>query len=121
MNLPADLHVNKPAKVELTVSDNLQRWDKVGRVHEVLLRIRIMNTTELDLLVFRFNSRVLPDSLLRKINQMYRMSAPRYRTGSGYWFIYRLEGKHWPKRGSNRLEVTLTKRVALPQVFGDYN
>ena len=119
MSLPADLHVNRPAKVKLTVSDNLQRWDKVDRVHEVLLRIRIMNTTELDHLVFRFNGQVLPDLLLRKINQMYRMSAPRYRTGSGYWFIYRLDRTHWPRQGQNSLEVTLTKRdpVALPQVF----
>jgi hypothetical protein len=49
---------------------------------------------------------------------MYRMSAPRYRTGSGYWFVFRLDCAHWPRRGSNRIEVELTKRdgAVLPPV-----
>ena len=119
MSLPADLHVNKPVRLDLTISDDLPRWSKVGRVHEVILRLRIMNATELDRLVFRLNGKILPNSLLRKINQMYRMSAPRYRTGSGYWFIFRLDDKHWPQNGNNRIEVTLTRRdpEALPQIF----
>ena len=110
MQLPADLTVNRPVRVSLNVSDDLRRWDKVGRVHEVLLRLRIMNTTELDRLKIRFNGQALPDSLLRKINEMYRMSAPRYRTGSGYWFVYRLDRAHWPTKGKNVVEVTLTRR-----------
>ena len=35
-----------------------------------------MNTTELDSIRFRLNGVDLPDELLRKINEMYRMSAP---------------------------------------------
>ena len=108
--LPAALEVEKPVALELAITDDLLRWDGVGRVHEVLLRLRIMNTTELDRLRFRLNGKVLPGSLLRKINQMYRMSAPRYRTGSGYWFVYRLDRDHWPRRGENTIEVTLIRR-----------
>ena len=46
-------------------------------------------------------------------------SAPRYRTGSGYWFIFRLDRAHWPRKGENTIEVTLTRRdpAAIPQVF----
>jgi len=112
MQLPVDLDLGVSARVNLAVSDDLPRWDKAGRVHEVMLRLRIMNTTELDRLTVRFNGKVLPESLLRKLNEMYRMSAPRYRTGSGYWFIYRLDHGRWPKRGNNVIEVTLTRRDA---------
>ena len=112
MQLPATLQVDKAKKVRFKVSDDLARWRKVGRVHEVLLRIRISDTTELDKLRFRFNGKELPDELLRKINQMYRMSAPRYRTGSCYWFIYRLHRTYWPRKGQNTVEVTLLKRDA---------
>ena len=90
----------------LTISDDLRKWDKVGRVHKVILRVRIMGTTELDEYTFKLNGKKLPEALLRKINQLYRMSAPRYRTGSGYWFIYELDEEHWPVKGDNILEIT---------------
>ena len=50
---------------------------------------------------------------------MYRMSAPRYRTGSGYWFIFTLDREHWPIQGTNTIEVALTTRDpgVTPQVF----
>lgn len=116
--LPADLGV-EPTTLTLHTSDDLPRWAKVGRVHEVLLRVRINNTTELDRLTFRFNGKELPSSLLRKINEMYRMSAPRYRTGSAYWFVFRLDQEHWPRKGENNLEITLTRRDpdVTPQAF----
>ena len=116
---PAPLQVTRPAKIQFNISDDLSRWHKTGRVHEVLLRVRIMNTTERDRLRFRLNGKELPAALLRIINEMYGMSAPRYRTGSGYWFVYRLDRTHWPKRGQNALEVTLLKRdsAVIPEVF----
>jgi hypothetical protein len=119
MQLPADLELNKPVRVKLPISDDLPRWHRVSRVHEVLLRMRVMNTTELDRLTFSLNGLPLPDSLLRKINEMYRMSAPRCRTGSGYWFVYKLDVPHWPKSGENILEVELLQRDpdVTPQIF----
>jgi hypothetical protein len=118
MELPAALELNKPTTIRFTISDDLPRWHTVGRVHEVLFRLRIMNTTEIDRLRFRLNGVELPDTLLRKLNEMYRMQAPRYRTGSGYWFIYRLDPAHWPQKGLNTLEVTLLKRdsAAIPDI-----
>ena len=117
--LPADLAVNVPVQLALTISDDLPRWEQVGRVHEVLLRVRIMNTTEIDQLRFQLNGVELPTHLLRKINEMYRMRAPRYRTGSGYWFIYQLDPSHWPQTGENILKVTLLLRDSdvTPQCY----
>ncbi len=119
MTLPVALELNKPTTVPFRISDDLPRWHKAGRVHEILLRLRIMNTTEIDRLRFRLNEVELPSSLLRKINQMYRMQAPRYRTGSGYWFVYRLNPAHWPRQGLNTLEVTLLERDSdiTPQIY----
>ena len=79
LQLPCTLAVKKPAKVNFLISDDLPRWHKDGRVHEVLLRVRLMSVTERDRLRFRLNGKELPSGLLRKINQMYRMTAPRYR------------------------------------------
>lgn len=110
MKLPADLELNEPTTVRFKISDDLPHWHQVERVHQVLLRVRIMHTTETDQLRFRLNDAELPNNLLRKINQMYRMQAPRYRTGSGYWWIYRLNPDHWPRQGENTLEITLLAR-----------
>ncbi len=110
MQLPVNLVVNKPTEVSFTISDDLARWHRAGRVHEVLFRVRVMGTTERDRLAFALNGKALPDALLRRINQMYRMSAPRYRVGSGYWFVYRLDKAHWPRKGANTLRVTLQRR-----------
>jgi hypothetical protein len=117
--LPAPLAVGRPVAVTFPVSDDLPRWAAAGRVHEVLLRLRVMNTTEIDRLEFRLNGAVLPETCLRRINEMYRMQAPRYRTGSGYWFVFRLDQRHWPLAGPNHLEVHLLHRDAAvtPEPF----
>ena len=115
--LPVKMEANKPVTAKFIVSDNLLRWDQVGRVHEVLLRIGIAGTTELDRISFSLNGNRLPESMLRKINQMYRMSGPRNRSGPTYWFIFRLDRAHFPQRGENALEVTLLERDT--DVLGD--
>ena len=117
--LPAALAPGGSARLDLPISDDLPRWRRAGRVHRVVLRLRIMNVTERDRFSFKLNGKVLPAALLRQINEMYRMSAPRYRTGSGYWFVFTLERPHWPRKGDNKVEVTLEKRDGgvSPEVF----
>ena len=115
--LPIEMAVNRPVTATFTISDNLPRWDKIGRVHEVLLRVGIAGTTELDRIRFSFNGKKLPESILRKINQMYRMSGPRNRSGPTYWFIFRLDRAYLPRQGENELEVTLLERD--PDVLGE--
>ena len=109
--LPRTLKMNQPVQVPLPIADDLDRWDKVGRVHEVLLRLRFISSTETDQVRFRFNGKELPDSGLRKINRYYSLRAPLFRVHS-YWFVWRLPREHWPERGSNKLEVTLLRRDA---------
>lgn len=110
MHLPVSLEPGAPAHIPFSISDDLPRWQTAGRVHEVLLRVRIMNATERDECVFMLNGHKLPQRSLRIINEMYRMKAPRYRTGSGYWFVFRLEPAFWPVKGANNLSITLQKR-----------
>lgn len=107
--LPVPLELNRPAAVEFTISDDLPRWDDVGRVYEALLRVRIQGTTELDRIEFRLNGRKLPASILRIINQMFWMSGPRG-AAQGYWFVFNLDRGHWPAKGANTLEITLLDR-----------
>lgn len=119
MQLTRDLHEGETETFTLIISDDLRKWDAVGRIHKVLLRVRIMGMTELDEISFKLNGKTLPDSSLRKINALYRMSAPRYRVGSGYWFIYDLDSEYWPVRGDNTLEIThdVVDKVPLEQTL----
>ena len=108
--LPRKLETERPVAVDLEIADDLPRWDRVGRVHEVLLRLRITGTTELDRLGFRLNGQVLPRERMRKINQIYTMRAPRRQRVVGYWFVFRPDRERWPRQGRNRIEVTLLER-----------
>ena len=47
------------------------------------------------------------------------MSAPRYRSHSSYWFIFRLDSDHWPKVGNNTVTVALHDRdpEATPSIY----
>ncbi len=107
--LPADLEEGAPVSITLPVADDLHGWAGSDRVHEVLLRVRITGTTELDEVSVSLNGKPLPDSARRKINHLYRMSAPRYRV-FGYWHVFRLDAERWPVRGDNAIEVTLDRR-----------
>ncbi len=119
--LPRELAKDEAVQVEFTISDDLKKWARADRVHEVILRVRVQETTERDRLRFSFNGRDLPVSSLRRINQMYVMKAPRYRV-FGYWLVFRLEQKHWPRPGRNLLEAELLQRdrqAAPPVVLRD--
>jgi hypothetical protein len=107
--LPLDLPEGQTVEVAFSISDDLPRWDQAGRVHQVLLRLRIAQATELDQYDFALNNKPLPAKLLRRLNQMYIMKAPRYRA-TGYWFIFRLDRSHWPIQGRNTLSVSLRQR-----------
>lgn len=116
-HLPAELEVDRPLSLEFRISDELPRWARTGRVHQVLLRIRLSHTTELDRIVFRLNGKPLPDSRLRKINEMFKLKIPRF-FQFGYWYVYKLDAAHWPARGLNHLEVELKQRdpEVTPQI-----
>jgi hypothetical protein len=110
--LPIELDVGTPAQVSLVISDDLPAMHDAGRLHEVLLRIGLAQNTELDRVLFRLNGAELPLETCRRINQMYRMHAPRHRGGPTYWYVFRLAVQLWPRRGDNTLEVTVLERDA---------
>tara|TARA_Y100001960_G_C13938416_1_gene477812 strand:- start:3 stop:467 length:465 start_codon:yes stop_codon:yes gene_type:complete len=110
MQLPADLQLEQPVALHLPISDDLSRWDAAGRIHEIILRIRVMRATEEDRFSFKLNNQDLPASTMRKINHTYQMSAPRFRSHSSYWFIFKLDRDHWPAMGDNSIEMTLHRR-----------
>ena len=107
--LPRTLQVDKPETFTFTISDDLPKWGDMGRVHEVALRVMLSAVSEIDKVTFKLNGKTLPDGLRRTINQMYRLRSPRHRI-FGYWFIFKLDGDHWPKQGENELEITLEHR-----------
>ena len=115
--LPIELSVGIPTHTEFTISDDLQKWNAVKRIHDVLLRINIVGITELDKLEFKLNGQKLPESCLRTINLMFRMSIPENRSIGGYLFIFRPDMQNWPVKGKNDLEITLLKRD--PDVITD--
>ena len=106
--LPVNLTLNKSETIEFDVSDDLHHWNKVGRVHEVVLRLALQKT-ELDSVEIKLNGQLLPDEFLRKINQMFWMIGPRGSQG-GYWYIYKLTKDYWPILGKNKIEVELIKK-----------
>lgn len=112
IQLPVAMEMDQPAQAHFVISDDLSLWAQSGQLHEVLLRIGIAQTTELDRIRFTLNGKDLGGQNLRRINQMYRMSGPRNRTGPSYWFVFRLDADHWPRKGKNKLEVTLVEKDA---------
>jgi hypothetical protein len=108
--LPVDLHEGASASAIIKVTDDLPRWGEAGRVHQVLLRLRLTEATELDRLRFRLNGKDLPESRLRKINEMFRMCAPRYLLIDNYWYVFDLDKEYWPVRGLTKVEVVLESR-----------
>ena len=110
LQLPVHLELDRPVQLHLPVSDDLPYWSERGRVHEVILRLRLMRATERDELSFKLNGAKLPAHLLRTINHTYQLSAPRFRSHPSYWYIFRLDRDHWPVPGDNAIEVTLHER-----------
>ena len=106
--------MGQTVRTNFDVSDDLEHWDGMDRVHEVLLRIRVVGYTEENVLQFTLNGNSL--QVTREINKMYMMSSPRYRIG-GQWFIFKLDKINWPKQGKNILETTLT--YVDPDILGD--
>ena len=109
MQLPASLSLEQPVALELPISDDLSRLGAAGRVHEVILRIRLMRATDRDRLSFKLNGDELPAHIMRKIDHIYQMTAPRYRSHSSYWFVFWLDEAHWPVQGNQRRRGHLTR------------
>ena len=107
--LPAELEVGRPVRLDFTISDDLPRWGFGGTGPSGAAEDPGEADDRVGPLAVSVERAELPEDSLRKINHMYKMHAPRQRI-SGYWFVYTLERGHWPKKGANRMEITLLER-----------
>ena len=87
----------------------------MGMVHEILLRIRLVDTTERDKIEVKLNGNVLPQDTLRKVINMYAMDAPQYRVTGACWYIFRLRDEFRPVKGNNIIEVNTVLRISPNQ------
>ena len=119
--LPAPLTTGQPARVTFAVSDDLPRQDEAGRLHRVLLRVRVTGVSERDRLTVRLNGAELPAAAGRIINLTANTSWTRHRV-AGYWYLFPLTADCWPRRGRNTLEVTLDEadpELTTPRALHD--
>ena len=72
-----------PLGIGLIISEDLARWNWIGRMHEVLLRFCVASHGVGPRLRFNLNGVEMPDALRLAINSMYMMAAPRFRV-DGY-------------------------------------
>lgn len=106
MQLPSSMEVNEPTSVQLRISDDIEKWSAASRIDEIILRVRVTNSTERDIYSVKLNGIPLPDSLRRTINTHYGKTS-QYGKLRGYFFVYHLNQQTWPVQGINEVEVTL--------------
>jgi len=108
--LPQNLENKKPVEARLRIADDLPRWEALGRVASVRLRVRLTNIEpSLNEVRIELNGRPLPDRMLKLTDLTYRL----YELGAinpyGYVYEYELPPEWYPKRGDNTIKVTLVK------------
>ena len=109
--LPIRLSEGKPLTLPFAIADDLPQWQALGRVKSVRLRVRVTSIEpSLDKLAIRLNGRNLPDSIRNDIDLHFRVLENMVVSPYGYILEYHLSPDHFPKKGTNQVEVTLLKR-----------
>ena len=109
--LPRELRQGESLEVPLRLADDVARWHALERVSAVRLRVRFSNfEPALNDVRLEFNGRVLPESILRKIDLHFHVVKAGAINPYGYVYEYHLTPEFHPKRGDNRVKVTLVKR-----------
>lgn len=109
--LPRELRQGESLEVPLRLADEIKAWHDLGRVSAVRLRVRFANLEPtLNEVQVEFNGSPLPESILRKIDLHFHALKTGAISPYGYIYEYLLPPEHHPKRGDNRIKVTLAKR-----------
>ena len=113
--LPQELAEGASTEVSFPMADDIEHWRKLGRVRSVVLRVRFGGIVpDIDRVRVEFNGEVLPDSILQKVDMTYRLVGQDSISHSigpyGYGYDYHLGPEFTPKKGRNRLKVTVLKR-----------
>ena len=115
--LPQQLPEGKPVILPLAVADDLPRWQALGRVKSVRLRVRVTSIEpSLDKLAVSLNGRNLPDAIRNDIDLHFRVLKNMAVGPYGYILEYHLPPDHYPRNGTNQVGVTLVKRD--PRISG---
>ncbi len=120
--LPQELGEGESTEVSFRVADDIEHWRRLGRIKAVVLRVRFGGIVPtVDQVRVEFNHRVLPDSILQKVDMTYRLVGQDSSSHSigpyGYAYDYHLGPEFTPKRGRNRLKVKVLKRD--PDIAGN--
>ncbi len=109
--LPKELTQGEAIEVSFAIADNLPHWQALGRVKSVKLRVWLANyQPHYDQVRIELNRQELPDSVLEKVDMTYRLIRVGAIGPYGYAFDYHLGPDQFPKRGRNRVKVTLLRR-----------
>jgi hypothetical protein len=109
--LPQSLAQGEFLEVPLQISDDLVRWQALERVAAVRLRVRFGNIEpSLNKVRVELNGQPLPESILRKVDLHFRVLKMGAVNPYGYVYEYLLTPEYYPKRGHNRIKVTLVQR-----------
>ncbi len=109
--LPQTLEEQKPIETQLRVADDLSRWEALGRVASVRLRVRLTDIEpSLNEIRIELNGRTLPDHMLKLTDLTYRLYELGAISPYGYVYEYDLPVDWYPKRGNNTVTVTLVTR-----------
>ena len=110
-SLPQTLVEGEPVEVRLRISDELEKWDGLGRVESVQLRIRVIGIEpSLNDLRIELNGQPLPDSMLDIEDLNYRLISTGAVGPYGQVYKYQLPLAYYPKPGHNTVRITLVKR-----------
>ena len=109
--LPHESVKENPWMCRCSLADDIARWHALERVSAVRLRVRFSNfEPALNDVRVEFNGRLLPESILRKIDIHFHVVRAGAINPYGYVYEYLLTPELHPKRGDNRVKVTLVKR-----------
>ena len=113
-SLPKRLEEGKSLSVSFSIADDLPAAETEGRIDSVHLRVRLTNVEpSLNSVRMELNGTMLPDTILRLHDRIYR----QYEFGTinpyGYFYDYRLTPDFYPLQGKNRLQVTLVQADPL--------
>ena len=122
-DLPRELREGVPERFEIRIADELERWQRAGRVEAVVLEVHIAAIeASLNEVRIALNGRLLPADLLSLNDLGYRLIRGGAVGPYGFVYGYELTPDYYPEVGRNTIEITLVRRdpnISLPFAVHD--
>ena len=108
--LPKVLDVDQPVDIDFRISDDVSRWNDLGRVESVKLRVRITSIEpSLNEIEIYFNDALLPDQILKLNDSTFRILKHGAVGPYGHFYEYLLTPDYYPNIGNNSVKVVWVK------------